>query len=142
MCEIQFHVKISENGCWEWQGHKMNNGYGYISINQNKLLAHRISYKIFKGDVPDDKVLRHKCNNPICIYPEHLLIGDQRDNVHDAIRCGNIKRKLNWSQVCDMRIRHEKGEAIKDLRREFSIDYKTCQDIIKMKKWKKNPDET
>jgi hypothetical protein len=41
-----------------------------------------------------------------------------------------------------MRIRHEKGEAIKDLRREFSIDYKTCQDIIKMKKWKKNPDET
>ena len=140
-CEINGSVKINKNGCWEWQKHLSNTGYGYISRKTNKILAHRISYEMFNGPINENEVIRHKCNNRKCVNPEHLQIGNQWDNMQDAFKCGNIKRKLTWEQVCEMRERYIKGEKIKDIYKNFGIVYKTAQDIVTFKKWKKKPDE-
>jgi hypothetical protein len=52
--------------------------------------AHRLSFMAFNGPIPPGMVVRHSCNQPSCINPGHLLIGTQRDNIHDAIRCGRF----------------------------------------------------
>lgn len=138
-CELLYGHKRCENGCWEWQRDTLNTGYGYISSREKKELAHRISFEFFNQKIPDGKIIRHKCNNPKCICPDHLEIGDQCDNIHDAQRLGNIKRKLNWEQVCEIRQRHSSGESIWKMSKEYKVIYKTIQDIVLFKKWKKDP---
>jgi len=86
-----------ESGCWEWTGLKNAKGYGRIGgeINGERvapkgtlLLAHRVSWLIHKGAIPDGEgahgtVVMHKCDNPSCVNPEHLMLGSQTDNVRD-----------------------------------------------------------
>ena len=62
-----------ESGCWIWEGTKNPKGYGLISVDGKYELAHRVSYKLFRGEIPGDLPLDHDpCETPACIYPEHL----------------------------------------------------------------------
>lgn len=139
-CEIKSAIYIDDNNCWNWTRDTHKTGYGYISEGKKKHLAHRRSYEIYVGKIPEGKIVRHKCNNAKCINPIHLEIGDQWDNIHDGIRAGNIKRKLNWQQVCNIRKSFEKGQKIADLSRNFKVSYMTIQNIVLYKKWKRNPE--
>lgn len=71
-------------GCWPWTGGKHTFGYG-STVNGS---AHRVAYKLAKGEIPAGHVVRHQCHNPICCRPDHLLTGTQKENVHDTIRAG------------------------------------------------------
>lgn len=75
--------RLAENGCWEWVGGKGAGGYGCFSVNGKNQKAHRVSYEAYKGKIPKGMVVRHSCDNPACINPDHLNIGTQRDNVAD-----------------------------------------------------------
>lgn len=77
------NIKKRKNGCWEWQLSKHRQGYGNIMYKGKACLAHRISYHVFKGNVPINMLVCHKCDNPSCINPEHLFLGTQSDNVKD-----------------------------------------------------------
>lgn len=74
--------------CWEWTGTLGGrDGRGYIAIDGRKLLAHRVVYEIFNGELTDRKiVVRHKCDNPLCCNPLHLEPGTRRDNELDKYR--------------------------------------------------------
>lgn len=76
-----------ESGCWEWTGMRGSNGYGLILAGSRSKrvhkMAHRVSYEIFVGPVPDGHVICHKCDNPACVYPPHLFSGTQSDNLRD-----------------------------------------------------------
>jgi Mor family transcriptional regulator len=65
-----------------------------------------------------------------------LEIGTQRENIHDAIKYGSIKRKLDWEQVKEIRSAYESGEKIADLARKYGVVYKTLQHIVLYRKWK------
>lgn len=79
---ILSNIKISLNGCWEWQ-RKINKitGYGQLSFKKQHFLAHRISYKIFKEEIPIGLVINHLCKNRKCVNPEHLEIVTLRENI-------------------------------------------------------------
>lgn len=69
------NVFYAESGCWEWTLRTNNKGYGLIRIsgeNQISTYAHRVSYVVFKGPVPDGKQIDHLCRNRICVNPDHL----------------------------------------------------------------------
>lgn len=90
-------VNIDDRECWLWKGAKTGNGYGNFSVQElsSKVPAHRVSYCLSTGDYPDaGLVVRHKCDNPLCVNPRHLEIGTQADNMNDMIKRGRTNVKL------------------------------------------------
>lgn len=91
--KLEAYSEVSPSGCWEWQLSRFPAGYGRISIGRQKQdYAHRVSYREYKGPIPDGLVVRHKCDNPCCCNPEHLELGTQKDNMRDCMERG---RKSN-----------------------------------------------
>jgi hypothetical protein len=74
-------------GCWLWnkctKGGKFN--YGIFSMNGVGIRAHRASYMLNVGPIPDGFCVCHQCDTPMCVNPEHLFIGTDRDNAMDAV---------------------------------------------------------
>ena len=71
---IRFLEKIDDtkNSCWIWTSTKSKKGYGYFTLNRKLIRAHRLSYELFKGDIPKGLQLDHLCRNRGCVNPEHL----------------------------------------------------------------------
>jgi hypothetical protein len=84
--------KLGPDDCWEWEGQKDKDGYGKFSyrIKPNRYFerAHRISAGIYHGDVVEDAIVMHKCDNPSCVNPNHLKIGTHLENEQDKDRKG------------------------------------------------------
>ena len=72
-------VKKQDGGCWEWQASTFN-GYGKFRYKGEMRLAHRISYKMFKGDFNEQLVVDHICYNRACVNPDHLQLLTKEDN--------------------------------------------------------------
>lgn len=63
-----------ETGCWEWVGNKVTQGYGRFNIKPKVVVkAHRLSYVMYNGPIPNGLDLHHICNNPSCVNPSHLI---------------------------------------------------------------------
>ncbi len=77
------HMFIDPDGCWIWIGHRFTNGYGAIGFNRPRRsrLAHRVSYELFRGPIPEGLTLDHLCRVPECINPEHLEPVTMRENI-------------------------------------------------------------
>lgn len=79
---------ITEAGCWEWAGNTLRTGYGRVSMNSKTVAAHRLAYETWVGPIPEGHVVRHKCDNPPCINPDHLETGTHLDNMKDMVDRG------------------------------------------------------
>ena len=95
--DIPPHLRFWENAerggvdeCWSWNGVTDQHGYGRIHFRTRKIKAHRVSYEMHKGPIPDDLVICHTCDNPNCVNPAHLFAGTQSDNAKDMARKGRI----------------------------------------------------
>jgi hypothetical protein len=83
-------------GCWDWTASTDRVGYGFFwdADDKRMMSAHRASFVIAGGTIPDGMVLRHTCDRPICVNPDHLVIGTQRDNIRDCIERGRRASKV------------------------------------------------
>lgn len=81
-------------GCWEWTGSAGEKGYGYLhsggKVERKPLRAHRVSWEIHNGSIPDGLWVLHRCDNPRCVRPDHLFLGDRSDNMRDCAAKGRI----------------------------------------------------
>lgn len=83
------------NRCWEWGGHLDHGGYGILPHKGKRYAAHRISFMLHHGDIPDGMVVRHRCDNSVCTNPDHLELGTAAQNVQDKIRRERSRAKIN-----------------------------------------------
>ena len=83
-------IKDSKTDCWEWQGGINNSGPGYGMIRDNDIkgmrTTHRVSYEIANGSIPKGKCVLHKCDNTLCVNPDHLWCGTRLENTRDMIQ--------------------------------------------------------
>lgn len=81
-----------QNDCWFWTGRIGNTGYGKIKINGLIVGAHRVSWELHNGRIPDGLFVLHSCDNKACVNPAHLRVGTHDDNMRD---CSERKRLPN-----------------------------------------------
>jgi hypothetical protein len=134
--------RLAENGCWEWVGGR-NSGYGQIQTKlSSKRGAHQVSYEAHHGKIPEGQVVRHTCDNPSCINPDHLILGTQADNVADREARGR-RKDINGEQIGTARLTAEQvleirasDKSLTQLARQYNVHKTTISLIRSGKSWK------
>ena len=136
--------KSTKDGmCWIWRGRK-SNGYGVFWVGDGtRTGAHRFSLILAGFEVPDDAIVCHRCDTPLCVRPDHLFVGSQRDNIRDAVAKGrwrigerNNHAKLTDEQIIEIRNRYAKGASSNCLAEEFALNRSHVSEIVSGKVWK------
>lgn len=138
------NVKVGD-GCWEWCAGRDPNGYGRIGINEIPVLAHRVSYEIAHGvKLSPHQVVMHMCDNPGCVRPSHLRMGDHAANMADKMAKGRHVygtskgeahgcAKLTDALVREIRASAETGVAIAA---RYGISTSQVSDIRNRRVWR------
>lgn len=103
-----------------------NKGYGHFQVGKKAEKAHRISYSIFRGKIPDGMHVLHSCDNPPCVNPDHLSLGTNKDNMRDR---GLKGRTAFGEMIPQTKLTREQVAAI---RREY-IPYKITLKMLSKK---------
>lgn len=136
---VRFWEKvIKSDGCWTWSGNLDRMGYGVIrDANEpgghycaKNIKAHRVSWKLHYGPIPDGLLVLHRCDNRPCIRPDHLFLGTYQDNRIDCEKKGRAFHprgsshpwtKLTDDQVSEIRRLRGDGIRLADIASRFDI---------------------
>lgn len=138
-------IKVNERGCWVWQGWcNPQWGYGNTSWRGEVWGVHRLMWTVMRGEIPADKILCHRCDNPPCCNPDHLWLGTDQENHQDKAAKGRHHygklRCCKWGhEFTPENTRITKVEGRPDLFRRQCIE---CARIRHNKKWhSRTPEE-
>jgi hypothetical protein len=164
----RFWSKVAKSpdpdGCWLWTGKAMWNGYGMMGVGRQVLYAHRVSYELNHGPIPDGLLVLHSCDVRLCVRPDHLSVGTQGQNIRDAVARGRFRSisvtaahlsgdhcpveshargegvgtaRLTADDVREIRRLYAAGDINQDeLARRFGIHTSNVSMIVNRKSWK------
>lgn len=134
----RFHARIDERGegeCWVWTGARTKGGYGVMSgehRGDSPLRCHRVAYELHYGPIPDGLHVRHRCDNPPCCNPAHLLVGTNADNVADKVERNRQARTALRGSVNPSTNLNER--AVAEIRRLLAErDDRTTRKIVRVR---------
>jgi hypothetical protein len=125
--KFESRVRKTET-CWNWMA-STRSGYGAFVLKPYTSYAHRAAWILFRGKIPQGKLVLHKCDIKICVNPDHLYIGTYKDNARDASQRGQISGNNHWRRKNPHLI--PRGENVHNSK--F-----TSSQIIKIRNSKKN----
>lgn len=145
--EVRFWEKVEAtyaDKCWNWAGHLGKFNYGQIQVNGRPEPAHRVSWELRFGTIPDGMCVLHRCDNPSCVNPHHLFLGTNLDNIKDrhaknrdarGERSG--KSTLTNDQVIQIkRLYRPKVFGCRKIGKQLGIDHSTVCHVISGRTWK------
>ena len=131
---------VTHTGCWEYNGCKDSKGYAKVPCwgGGRTTAGSRIAYEAWVGGIPEGLVIRHTCDNPPCINPDHLIPGTPRENSGDMVERGRWRggnRKLTSEQASRIRTRADQGASFTLLAKEFGVSECAVRDIQRRRTW-------
>lgn len=136
--ESLFYKKVDKTTtCWLWTGSRNHNGYGTFKVGDRTMLAHRYSFLLHNGHLPDNLCVCHRCDTPRCVNPEHLFLGTNKDNSLDCVRKQRTSRGedrpdalLTYEQADEIRALFEAGMWQKDIAELYGVANAVVSKII------------
>ncbi len=151
--ENRFWPNVDKRGpdeCWNWTASRQgtNAMYGVVFMNGRKVGAHRVSWILNNGEIPEGLEVCHKCDNPLCCNPAHLWLGTHQQNMHDRTAkkrnnsptgSRNFNCRLKESDI--PKILHLKKQGVSDINigNKFGVSGPTINGIVKGWRWKQVP---
>jgi len=135
------HVPEPNPGCWLWKAHINTGGYGVFGHKGGPKTAHRVSYELHIGEIPDGLCVLHHCDIPNCVNPDHLFLGTQADNMADMYAKGRRPRPvgeahpgavLNNAKVINIRT---SNKTIKELADKYGVRLGTIYNVLSRVSW-------
>lgn len=142
--------KFVEKGtaCWVWTGARSEWGYGRVSIATSKAAgAHRVSWELCRGPIPDGLHVLHRCDNPPCVNPDHLFLGTPADNAADKMAKGrarpapprlgeaNHSARFTETDIIDIRTLRRFGATVRTLAESYGVRRTHIQQILRKDIW-------
>ena len=140
-------IKGAVDDCWLWSAYITPHGYGQTRIGgrglNEAMLAHRLSWLVNVGEIPEGMHVLHKCDNPPCCNPNHLFLGTNLDNIKDRVSKNRSNRwikdaprekhprtKIMGEQIKEMlKLREEKTKVV-DIAKQFNINKHHCSRLL------------
>jgi len=140
--QTRFWSKVDKaGGCWVWTSATDRSGYGLLGGRAPERYAHRLSWRIVRGD-PGPRDVLHRCDNPPCVRPSHLFLGDDASNHADMASKRrstwgerNVHAKLAADDVREIRRLAASGVRQRDIAERFNVSRVTVSDIHRRKSW-------
>lgn len=146
--QIRFENKYipePNSGCWLWLGSITRLGYGMMHLKKKNRLAHRISYRFYKGPIAPGMQVQHTCDVRCCVNPDHLVLGTQLENMRASSvrkRYPNRKgskhplSKLSEQDVLEIRnASFEKRGDQERLARKYGVSHSAIRLVRNFKNW-------
>lgn len=130
--------------CWLWKGTINPTGYGLISIDSRPRLAHRVSWTVHNGEIPDGLFVLHRCDTPLCVRPDHLFLGTQNDNMADMWTKGRanpghvVGRRVGTAKLTEVQVRSIRQSNMPGvfLATKYGVSTTQISDIRNRKSWR------
>ena len=120
------------SNCWNWTGAVNNKGYPQVRLFGVTHLATRVMWTIYYGSDPGNFQVCHKCDNPLCVNPDHLFLGTNSDNISDRMLKNRSRTgKFNKDKVKEIQdLQANKNYSFRQLAKMYNTSYKTIYNII------------
>lgn len=143
---VRFWKRVEKSdSCWLWTGH-VQRDYGAFWVRRKFYFAHRYSWELHFGDIPEGMCVCHKCDTPTCVRPEHLFLGSVLDNIKDRDqKSRTCKGEAHWcskltvDDVKEIRRLYQfgkRGSGATTIARQFGISKPVVLHIVNRRGWK------
>lgn len=141
----RFMARVRKSaGCWIWRGARDAAGYGVVRVDGKSRRAHRVSWELHRGPIPDGMLVCHRCDNPPCVNPDHLFVGTHGDNQADKVAKGRQARGssmpnavLTEPMVAEIRSLLSDGELTQqEIAHRFGVSFGAVFSIAHGRGWR------